>query len=418
MRYGLIGEKLGHSFSKYIHERLSDYTYDLIPLSLDEFHTFMKAKNFQAINVTIPYKKAVLPYLDELDASATSIGAVNTIVNQKGTLKGYNTDYYGFDYMLKKHHVNLTNKKVIVLGNGGASAAIQAVVQNYPIASMIVVNRTTKENVICYEDCIQYHNDAHILINTTPVGMYPNNDASPLDLDSFQDLEWVIDLIYNPLYTKLCVDAKKRNIRCIGGLEMLIAQAKYAVEHFKQISLNEEVIDEIYRDMLKERVNIALIGMPSCGKSTIAQALSKHLSHQVIEFDQEIINQTQMSIPDIFKTQQEDGFRTIETQICKQYAKLNQKILSTGGGIIKRSENIDVLKQNSIIFYIDRDFEQLIYNDDNRPLSSSKDALLQMYQERLPLYQKYCDVQVMNHDSLDTVVDTILKAYEDVIHKM
>ena len=418
MRYGLIGEKLGHSFSKDIHERLSDYTYDLIPLSQNEFHVFMQERNFNAINVTIPYKKAVLPYLDQLDASAEKIGAVNTIVNHNGKLIGYNTDYYGFDYMLKKHGVNLNNKKVVILGNGGASAAIQAVISTYPIQTMIIVNRTTSNHIISYEECYAKHHDAHIIINTTPVGMYPNNEKTPIDISSFSQLECVIDLIYNPLYTNLCVQAKRRNLLCIGGLEMLIAQAKYAVEHFKQISIREDVIDEIYRDMLKQRVNIALIGMPSCGKSTIAKELQKYLPHQLIELDEAIVDHAQMSIPQIFQTVQEDGFRTIESEICKSYSIKNGHLISTGGGIIKKDINMLYLQQNSMIVYIDRDINHLIYQDQNRPLSSSKDAVLKLYEERSPLYLQYCDARISNNDSLDIAILDILDAYHNFIQNM
>lgn len=418
MLYGLIGEKLGHSFSKDIHERLSDYTYHLIPLSKQEVHTFMQERQFQAINVTIPYKKTVIPYLDEIDEKAQKIGAVNTIVNHKGKLKGYNTDYDGFNYMLKKHQVYLNRKKVVILGNGGASAAIQAVIQSYPIESMIIVNRRASENVITYDECYQKHLDAQIIINTTPVGMYPNNDASPLDLAPFPQLECVIDIIYNPLYTKLCIDAKARHIQYIGGLEMLIAQAKYAVEHFKQIKIDESIIDEIYKDMLKERVNIVLIGMPSCGKSTIAKQLEKHLNHPVVEFDEEIVTEMKMSIPEIFNKYQEKGFRDIETIICKKYAMQNAMIISTGGGIIKKSENMDVLQQNGMIIYIERPLEQLLYNDGTRPLSSSKEAVEKLYQERIPIYQKYADIIISNDGDLNKVIDYILIEIENAFMKM
>lgn len=418
MKYGLIGEKLGHSFSKEIHERLSDYTYNLFPLSKDEFHTFMKNKDFQAINVTIPYKKAVLPYLDELDASAKKIGAVNTIVNNNGKLKGFNTDYDGFDYMLQKHHVDLSNKKVLVLGNGGACAAIKAVVESYPIKQMYVVSRKAGDDVITYEECYERHTDAQIIVNTTPVGMYPHNDASPLDLSQFYQLESVIDIIYNPLYTQLCIDARKRNIQYIGGLEMLIAQAKYAVEHFTNIQIDESMIDEIYRDMLKKRVNIVLIGMPSCGKSTIAKYLNDLLPHQVIDLDEEIVKDTKMSIPDIFKAMNESGFRKIESEICKKYAKETGLIISTGGGIIKNEINMEHLQQNGMIIYIDRPLEHLIYQDGTRPLSSSKEAVEQLYKERTPIYQKCADIIISNDKPLEEVITQIFQLYHDKINNM
>lgn len=251
MDYGLIGEKLGHSYSKEIHEKLADYTYDLCPLTREEFTTFMEKKEFQAINVTIPYKKEVIPYLKEMNESATAIGAVNTIVNKDGDLYGYNTDMPGFIYMVKKNNIHMENKKVVVLGNGGAAQAIKAAVQSLGASEMIVVDVIPGDNVITYDECFASHTDAQVIVNTSPVGMFPKVDASPVDLTKFPQCEAVLDVIYNPLTTKLVGQARELGMIGVTGLEMLVAQAKYAVEIFLQTSIPEEKIDEIYQEMIK-----------------------------------------------------------------------------------------------------------------------------------------------------------------------
>ena len=251
MDYGLIGEKLGHSYSKIIHEKLADYTYDLCPLSKEEFKDFMEKREFKAINVTIPYKKDVIPYLKEMDESATAIGAVNTIVNKEGNLYGYNTDMPGFIYMVNQNKIQMKDKKVVVLGNGGAAQAIKAAVQKLGAREMIVVDIVPAEGVISYDECFTHHTDADILVNTSPVGMYPKVDASPVDLTAFPHCQAVLDVIYNPITTKLVAQARELGIIGVTGLEMLVAQALYAVEIFLQNDIPEEKIQEIYKEILE-----------------------------------------------------------------------------------------------------------------------------------------------------------------------
>jgi shikimate dehydrogenase len=253
MEYGLIGEKLGHSYSKEIHEQLADYTYDLCPVSKQDFHRFMTDRDFKAINVTIPYKQDVIPYLDEMDHHAETIGAVNTIVNKDGRLIGHNTDFSGFLYMLKKHNIPVEGKKCLVLGNGGAAKAVVAVLSHLNAKEVLVVSRRESCDTITYEQCLANHSDASLIANTTPVGMYPDTDCSPLDLRPFTRCESVVDVIYNPLETKLTLQAKQLGMNAVTGLEMLVAQALYAVEYFLDTKLDETRIDAIYQELAKQK---------------------------------------------------------------------------------------------------------------------------------------------------------------------
>ena len=415
MRYGLIGEKLGHSFSKDIHERIADYTFDLIPLSKEEFKEFMEKKEFAAINVTIPYKKDVIPYLDEMDEHAKAIGAVNTIVNQNGKLKGYNTDFTGFLYMVKKHNVHMEGKKVLIIGNGGASAAIQAVVRHEKAGQMVVVDVVTGNGAISYDEMFSSHLDAEIIINTSPIGMYPRIGNAPIDISMFHKCEAVMDVIYNPILTRLCFEAQEMDIKRVNGLEMLIAQAKQSVEFFLDKQIDDQIIDDIYQDMLKEHCNIVLIGMPSAGKTTIGKMLEDRMQKEFIDLDDVIIEKAGKSIPEIFEESGEAGFRAIETEAAIEVSKLNNKIIATGGGTIKHKVNMDYLRQNGITIFIDRDVDKLISSDPNRPLSKSSDALQKMHAERLPLYQKYAAYVAVNNSDIESTVKEIVEAYHSIL---
>lgn len=415
MRYGLIGEKLGHSFSKDIHERIADYTFDLIPLSKEEFKTFMEKKEFTALNVTIPYKKDVIPYLDEMDEHAKAIGAVNTIVNRDGKLKGYNTDFTGFLYMVKKHNVHMEGKKVLIIGNGGASAAIQAVVQHESAGSMVIVDVVPGNGAISYDEMFSSHLDAEIIINTSPIGMYPRIGNAPIDISMFHKCEAVLDVIYNPILTRLCFEAQEMDIKRVNGLEMLIAQAKQSVEFFLDKSIDDQIIDDIYQDMLRERCNIVLIGMPSAGKTTIGKMLENRMQKEFIDLDDIIIEKAGKSIPEIFEESGEAGFRAIETEAAIEVSKLNNKIIATGGGTIKHKVNMDYLRQNGITIFIDRDVDKLISSDPNRPLSKSTDALEKMHAERLPLYQKYAAYVAVNNSDIESTVTEIVEAYHSIL---
>lgn len=417
MRYGLIGEKLGHSFSKDIHERIADYTFDLIPLEKDDFKDFMERKEFAAINVTIPYKKDVIPYLDEMDEHAKAIGAVNTIVNTNGKLKGYNTDFTGFLYMVKKHNVHMANKKVLIIGNGGASAAIQAVVKHEQAKEILIVDVVKGNGAITYDEMFCNHLDAQVIINTSPIGMYPRIGNAPIDVTMFHMCEAVMDVIYNPILTRLCLEAKERGIKHVNGLEMLIGQAKQAVEFFLNKKIPDDVIDEIYQDMLHERCNIILIGMPSAGKTTIGKMLAQRMNKEFVDLDDAIIKKAGMSIPEIFKVSGEAGFRVIETEVSIELAKCNNKIIATGGGTVKHKVNMNYLRQNGITIFIDRDINKLISSDPNRPLSSSREALQQLYTERSSLYREYASYIAVNNSDMEETVNDIEQAYRRILNE-
>lgn len=421
MKYGLIGEHLGHSFSKQIQTRIAeienvkDYDYQLVELDKEEFKEFMEKKDFKGINVTIPYKKDVIPYLDEMDESAKAIGAVNTIINVDGKLKGYNTDFGGFLYMVKAHNVHMEGKKVLIIGNGGACAAVKAVCKHENAKDIVIVSRSANRGAIGYDEMYTSHLDADIVVNTSPVGMFPNIANAPIDVSWFHKLECVLDVVYNPILTRLCFEAQEADIKRVIGLEMLIAQAKYTFEIFENMSFDDSIIDEIKKEMLKDRCNIVLIGMPSAGKTTIGKMLEEKLGKEFFDLDDMIIAKVGKSIPEIFQESGEAGFRAIETEVAIEASKMNNKIIATGGGVVKHKVNMDFLRLNGITIFIDRDIDKLISSDPNRPLSSSKQALQQMYKERYPLYQKYAAYIAVNNANIEETVDDIVNAYHSIL---
>ena len=421
MKYGLIGEHLGHSFSKQIQTRIAeienvkDYDYQLVELDKEEFKEFMKKKDFKGINVTIPYKKDVIPYLDEMDESAKAIGAVNTIINVDGKLKGFNTDFGGFLYMVKAHNVHMEGKKVLIIGNGGACAAVKAVCKHENAKDIVIVSRSANRGAIGYDEMYTSHLDADIVVNTSPVGMFPNIVNAPIDVSWFHKLECVLDVVYNPILTRLCFEAQEADIKRVIGLEMLIAQAKYTFEIFENMSFDDSIIDEIKKEMLKDRCNIVLIGMPSAGKTTIGKMLEEKLGKEFFDLDDMIIAKAGKSIPEIFQESGEAGFRAIETEVAIEASKMNNKIIATGGGVVKHKVNMDFLRLNGITIFIDRDIDKLISSDPNRPLSSSKQALQQMYKERYPLYQKYAAYIAVNNANIEETVDDIVNAYHSIL---
>ena len=412
MRYGLIGEKLGHSFSKIIHEQLADYTYDLIPLTREELDVFMQEKQFAALNVTIPYKETVIPYLDEVDGHAQKIGAVNTVVNRNGILKGYNTDFYGFRYMLQNNGIDVAGKKALVLGKGGASKAVIAVLEEMGASEILTVYYKENPETITYEACYENHTDAEIIVNTTPVGMYPKADDCPIDLSRFHNLSGVADVVYNPLRTQLIVEAENRGIPAAGGLEMLVAQAKYAVEIFLDTTIADERINEINAGLVKERSNLVLIGMSGGGKTTLGKMAAEKLGKTFVDTDEEIVKRIGMPIAEFFAKEGEPAFRRIETEILHEFSSQNNLVISTGGGIVKNPVNVEYLKRNGRIIWLKRD-AHLLQSGNGRPLAPDQAATLKLYEERLPLYTAAAEAIAENNGTAEEGLTAILHAYEN-----
>ncbi len=414
MRYGLIGEKLGHSFSKIIHEQLADYTYDLIPLSNEDFHTFMKQRDFSAINVTIPYKELVMPFLDHIDPKAEAIGAVNTVVHSNNKLYGYNTDYDGFRYMLVKHKINPKGKKVLLLGKGGAAKACIAVVKDMGAEEVLTVYYKENPDSISYEVCYENHSDAQIIINTTPVGMYPHAQDSPIDLSGFHHLEAVVDVVYNPLRTKFVLEGLSKGVIAVGGLEMLIGQAKCAVEIFLGKKMEDSLIQNLYTALLEERSNLVLIGMSGCGKTTLGKMAAEHLGKDFVDIDEEIVKEINMPIKEYFLEMGEPEFRKLETNMVQRFSKGNGLVIATGGGVIKNEQNISDLKQNGRILWIKREVS-LLESGKGRPLAPDAEATFRLYQERLPLYEGAAEIVCENNTTAENGLKELLNKYAQLL---
>ena len=403
-RCGLIGEKLGHSFSPAIHGKLADYEYKLYELSPEQVGPFLEKKEYDGLNVTIPYKKTVIPYCDELTEAARSIGSVNTIVKRPdGTLLGHNTDYDGFMWLLKNAGAQVKGKKAVGLGTGGASVTVQAALRALGASPVVVVSRSGEDN---YEN-ISRHSDAKILVNATPVGMYPKTGVSPVDLDTFTALEGVFDVVYNPAKTQLLLEAEKRGIPCANGLGMLVAQAKAACERFTGKPIDDEKVYTIKAEMERNTRNLMLIGMPGSGKSTVGAALAESLGRKLVDVDERIVELAGCSIPEILEKEGEEGFRRIEHQALCQVSKESGLVIATGGGVVTRPENMDPMRQNSLIVWLLRDTALL--PRDGRPLSQTN-SLTEMFSVREPLYRAAADCVADNNGSLENTVKQILEA--------
>lgn len=406
MKCGLLGRKLGHSYSPQIHACLGDYSYAIFEREPEDVEAFLLQGDFSAINVTIPYKKAVMPYC-KLTETAKYMGSVNTIIRQKdGTLLGHNTDYFGFTSMVQRSGLNPGGKKCLVLGSGGASVTAVAVLKEMG-ADVVVISRSGENN---YQN-LHLHQDAAIICNTTPVGMYPNTGVSPVDLRLFPRLEGVLDMIYNPTRTQLLLDADDLGLTSSNGLWMLVAQAKEAAEWFLGKKLPDSIIEEVYIKMRLQMENLILVGMPGCGKSTIGKQIADTLEKTFVDADAELENIYGCRIPEIFAQEGESGFREKETAVLEQLGKRSGMVIATGGGCVTRKQNYPSLHQNGRIFWLKRDLRQL--PTDGRPLSQAN-SLDAMYQIRKPMYEAFCDVQVDNNRTAEETVKEILKKWEDL----
>lgn len=405
MKYGLIGEKLSHSFSKPIHESIGDYTYEIKEIKKDELDSFMKEKSFHGINVTIPYKSQVIPYLDYISEDAKKIGAVNTVVCREGRLYGYNTDFGGMRALIEKAEFDFCGAKVLILGSGGTSKTARAVCESLKAKSIITVSRGGEVN---YENVLFLHGDCDYIVNTTPCGMYPNNDSIAIDPTEFKNLKGIVDVVYNPLETALVRKGKENGIKGVTGLYMLVAQAVLACEIFTGEALNvKEITDRVFSKIKKEKQNIVLIGMPGCGKSTIGKALSKISGRPFIDTD-DMIKEKHGDISEIFSNYSEGYFRDRESEEVKEAAKKSGYIIATGGGAILRQENIDALKQNGVIFFLNRPIEDIIPTSD-RPLSSDYTALKKRFEERYDKYISAMDYEIFVDGDVNHAVQKIME---------
>ena len=397
LKFGLLGGRLAHSYSHFIHGELGGYEYCLYEKKPEELNSFFKHGDFDGLNITIPYKKTVMQYCRNLSETAVLSGSVNTIVRlPDGSFCGDNTDFFGFAYLLKNTAVNPAAGKSIVLGSGGSSLTVQTVLKNLNAKEIIVISRHGENN---YEN-IEKHRDADFIINTTPVGMYPDNRFSPLaDFGIFKNCRAVIDLIYNPARTELLLQAEEYGVSCRNGLEMLAAQAKKSAEIFINESIPDEKIEEIVSKITKTTQNIVLIGMPGCGKSSIGKELAKMTGRKFADTDELIVEEAGKPIPAIFAEDGEEKFRGLETSALKALCKNTGLIIATGGGIVKRSENLRIIRQNGIIVYLDRDIAELPVA--GRPLSE-KEGLNALAAARLPLYAQWSDYKVPVHGAEQT----------------
>ena len=400
-KYGLLGERLGHSFSPQIHARLADYDYTLIEKSPDEVEAFLKSGDFAGINVTIPYKKTVIPFCDELSLAAEKIGSVNTIVRREdGSLYGDNTDYAGFLYMVKSSGVELAGKKVLVLGDGGAACTVRAVLSDLGAGETVTISRRGENN---YSN-LDRHSDAAVIVNATPVGMYPKVDAAALDLAVFPKCEAVFDLIYNPARTKLLLQAEELGMKAVNGLVMLVEQARRASELFTGADVPDEAVERIRAEIAAETMNIAIIGMPGCGKSTTGSRLSKVLGRKFVDMDAVITERAGKSIPKIFAEDGEDAFRRLETAVLDDISKESGLVIATGGGVVTHPENLRLLRRNSRTVWLRRDIGAL--PTDGRPLSQ-KYTPARLAQERMPLYNSWAELAVDVTTPSETVNEII-----------
>lgn len=400
--YGLLGEHLPHSFSPQIHSALGNKDYSLFEIAPEKLEAFLKEHNFKGINVTIPYKKAVIEYLDKISPEAEKIGAVNTITVRDGKLCGDNTDYFGFVYMLEKSGIDVNGKKAVVLGGGGASATVQAVLHDFGASEIIVVDLNTENNY----DNLYLHYDGEIIVNTTPVGMYPNNLKTLVNLDDFKNLKGVLDVVYNPLKTKIILDAEKRNIPCASGLSMLVAQAKKAHEIFFDTKVDTSVCEKIENTLKMQMCNIVLVGMAGCGKTTVGKELSERLNKQLVDTDEVVVQTENKPIPEIFAEKGEDYFRKCETNAVISVGKEKMQVIATGGGVVTREENYNPLKQNGIIVFINRDADLLPTN--GRPLSQMH-GVKALYEQRMPLYRQFADIEIDGNGTIEEVAERIVK---------
>ena len=408
MKYGLIGEHLGHSYSREIHAQVADYDYELCEVAPEELDSFLRKAEFKAINVTIPYKQSVIPYLSYISPQAESIGAVNTVVNRDGKLWGYNTDFAGMEALITRMGLSLRGKKVLILGTGGTSKTARAVCESAGAREILKVSRRASGEAVSYEQAVSGHGDAEILINTTPVGMYPHCGEAPIDLAHFPRLEGVVDAVYNPLRTRLVQAGQERGVPAEGGLYMLAGQGVCASAIFLGKEFDPALTEGVYRAILGRKQNIVLIGMPSCGKTTVGRLLAERCGRRLIDTDEKIVERLGEPIADFMARNGEAAFRDVEQEVVAGVADESGCVIATGGGAVLRQENLRLLRQNGLLVFLDRPLEKLMPTED-RPLSASREALERRYRERYGLYVAAADLVVDAAGAIEDEVETIRK---------
>lgn len=412
MEYGLIGEHLGHSFSKEIHNRIADYDYFLKEIKPDRLKDFITSREYRGLNVTIPYKQDVIAWLDEVDEAALDIGAVNTIVNRDGRLYGYNTDYLGMRELILSNGMDLQAATVLILGSGGTSKTAYKVAESLGAKQIIKVSRHPKNGENTYEEAYRDYSYADAIINTTPCGMYPDTEGCPIDVSRFTNLRAVVDAIYNPLNTRLVLSARQRGIKASGGLYMLVAQAVKASELFFDTTYVPAVMESIFASMEGQKKNIVLIGMPGCGKSTVGMALKDRLNREFIDSDAEIVKRAGIEIPRIFSEYGEEYFRKLESEVISDLSKRTGIVIATGGGAILNDKNVEELKKNGELIWLNRPIDSIIPTED-RPLSNDRDKLIKLYTVREPIYRAAADREIDACDSIEGIVERIGSLYEN-----
>ncbi|MBR2042358.1 MAG: shikimate dehydrogenase [Oscillospiraceae bacterium] len=412
MEYGLIGEHLPHSFSPEIHKRIGDYKYEIKELKPEELENFLEKREFKGINVTIPYKQAVIPFLDEIDENAKAIGAVNTIVNRNGRLFGYNTDFGGLKSLFERTGISVFGKKAIIFGNGGTSRTAKAVLEFLGAQTVLKTDLSPSQCIITNEEAVLKHSDAKILVNTTPCGMFPNLSGMAADPADFPHCEGAVDVVYNPLRTDFVQRAQSLGIPAKGGLYMLVMQAILASEHFFDKKIPPEKAENIYQELLRTKKNIVLIGMPGSGKTTVGKMLSESLSMEFIDSDAVITEKTGREISDIFANEGEKAFRKIESEVISELSGKTGCIIATGGGAVLDAENVKNLSKNGKIYFIDRPPENLIPTSD-RPTASSIEAIKKRYDERISIYRKSADKIICADCTAKEVQEKIMEDFQN-----